>query len=77
MIVRFLPWRSIESAPHDGSWILLRGESGYTNRPYRVHVGHWDAEYRPHNPWQTSEASAFEDDGEPPTHWMPLFEEVE
>lgn len=65
-------WQPIETAPKDGTWILLRGESGYINRPYRVHVGRWDAKYRPKNPWQTSEATSFEDDGEPPTHWMPV-----
>jgi hypothetical protein len=65
-------WQPIGTAPKDGSWILLRGESGYIDRPYRVHVGRWDAEYRPHNPWHTSESCAFEDDGDPPTHWMPL-----
>ena len=64
-------WQPIETAPKD-RWILLRGESGYRGRPYRAHVGHWDAEYRPRNPWQTSEADCFEDDGDPPTHWMEL-----
>lgn len=67
-----LQWQLIETAPKDGSWILLRGESDYIGRPYRAHVGHWDAAYRPLNPWQTSESSAFEDDGDTPTHWMPL-----
>ena len=65
-------WQPIETAPKDGTWILLRGESGYINRPYRAHVGRWDGVYRPLEPWQTSEADAFEYDGKPPTHWMPL-----
>lgn len=64
-----LNWKPIETAPRDGRWILLRGESGYINRPYRVHVGKWDAEYRPLDPWQTSEGDSFCDDGDPPTHW--------
>ncbi len=67
-------WEPIESAPRDGSWILLRGESGYVRRPFRVSVGCWNGEYRPHSPWQTSEACSFTDDGGPPTHWMPLPE---
>jgi hypothetical protein len=69
------PWKPISTIPEDlkdGRWLLLRGESGYINRPYRAHVAHWDAEYRPHNPWQTSEGGAFEDDGGPPTHYMEL-----
>lgn len=65
-------WRPIGTSPRDGSWILLRGESGYIERPYRVNVGRWDSEYRPLSPWQTSESCSFEDDGDPPTHWMPL-----
>lgn len=68
-------WRPIETAPKDGSWILLRGESGYVRTPYRVAVGHWAVEYRPLSPWQTSERCSFGDDGAPPTHWMPLPEE--
>jgi len=67
-------WLPIETAPKDGSWILLRGRTGYIRTPYRVHVGHWDAEYRPKSPWQTSERCSFTDDGdsEGPTHWSPL-----
>jgi len=66
-------WQPIASAPKDGTWILLRGESGYIGRPYRVHVGRWDSEYRPHSPWQTSETDSFLDDGGPPTHWSELL----
>jgi len=61
-------WRTIETAPKDGTWILLMGESGYINRPYRVHVGNWGER----DWWMQSEDCSFEDDGGPPTHWMPL-----
>lgn len=61
-------WQPIETAPKD-RWILLRGESGYVQRPYRVHICRWEGDYRPHDPWQTSEGASFEDDGGPPTHW--------
>lgn len=66
-------WNDMKTAPRDGTWILLKGESGYIGRPYRVHVAQWNAEYRPHNPWQTSEGCAFEDDGNPPIAWMPII----
>ena len=62
-------WRPINTAPKDGTWILLLGESGYVNRPYRAHVGCWG-----NDRWYQSEGCSFEDDGEPPTHWMSLPE---
>lgn len=65
-------WQPIETAPKDGTWVLLRGNSGYIRTPYRVAVGCDDAEYRPLSPWQTSERRSFTDDGGAPTHWMPL-----
>lgn len=70
----YMSWKSIDTAPRDGRWVLLRGESGYASRPYRVHVGRWDAGYRPRSPWQTSEGRSFTDDGGEPTHWMELPE---
>lgn len=69
-----MEWRPIATAPKDGNWILLRGESAYINRPYRATVGRWDEVYRPLSPWQSSEGNCFEDEGDgPPTHWMPLL----
>lgn len=62
-------WQPIETVPTDGTWILLRGESEYINRPYRVHVGCWSKGY---NRWEQSEGCPFEYDGGSPTHWMPL-----
>lgn len=62
----------IETAPKDGTYILLFGPSGYTTTPLRCEVGHWDIEYRPLNPWQTHSNDAFTDGGTEPTHWMPL-----
>lgn len=64
----------IETAPKDGTYILLFGPSGYTTTPLRCQVGHWDAEYRPLDPWQTYSNDSFCDSGEAPTHWLPLPE---
>jgi hypothetical protein len=66
-------WQPIETAPKDGAWILLRGESGYVNRPYRAHVGRW-VTGRDGGWWEESEDAYFTDDGDEPTHWMPLPE---
>lgn len=67
----------IETAPRDGTYILLFGPSGYTTTPMRGAVGHYDPEYRPLNPWQTHSNDAFTDDGGEPTHWMPLPQKQE
>jgi hypothetical protein len=71
-LLESMGWREVESAPKDGSYILLAGPSGYSTTPLRVEVGRYDAEYRPFNPWVTFSNDAFTDGGEPPTHWMPL-----
>ena len=65
-------WRPIETAPKDGTFILLAGPSGYITTPIRVSVGRYDPERRPYSPWQTHSDDDFTDDGEEPTHWMPL-----
>jgi hypothetical protein len=65
-------WQLIESAPTDGTWILLAGPSGYTGTALRVEVGRYYPAYRPLNPWQNHSNDAFTDGGPGPTHWMPL-----
>jgi len=69
-----MKWKPIETAPKDGRYILLAGDSGYTTTPLRVEVGHWDPEYRPLNPWQTHSNDAFTDGGEEPEYWCELPE---
>lgn len=67
-------WQPIATAPKDGTWILLRGESGYVERPYRAHVGRWRYnENAERGYWDQSEDAYFTDDGDDPTHWMPLL----
>ena len=63
-------WQPIETAPKDGTFILLRGDSGYITTPYRVQVGRWVEGYR--NYWITFSNDAFTDDGGEATHWAPL-----
>lgn len=65
-------WQPIETAPKNGSWVLLRAPSGYTGRPYMVAVAHYEKDREPHTPWQMSETGTFEEYGCTPTHWMPL-----
>lgn len=67
-------WQPIETAPRNGTFILLAGPSGYRTTPLRVEVCSYEPDYRPHNPWQTHSRDAFTDGGEEPTHWMPLPE---
>lgn len=68
-------WQPIETAPKDGTYVLLAGPSGYTTTPIRVEIGHWDAEFSPHQPWVTYSNDSFTDSGDAPTHWMPLPQE--
>lgn len=65
-------WQPLETAPRDGTYILLAGPSGYMGTPLRVEVCRYDAEYRPLQPWVTFSSDSFLDGGEAPTCWMPL-----
>lgn len=62
----------MESAPKDGTYILLFGDSGYTSTNHRCEVCRYDAEYRPLAPWQTYSDDAFTDSGGEPVGWLPL-----
>ena len=69
--MELLELRPIETAPRDGTYILLAGPSGYRGVPLRIEVCQYDAEFRPNQPWITYAGDSFLDTGEPPTHWMP------
>ena len=62
----------IETAPRDGTYILLFGPSGYYGTPFRCEIGKYDAEYRPLSPWINHANDSFEDGGPGPTHWAPI-----
>ena len=64
--------KPIKTAPRDGRYILVAGPSGFRSTPLRFAVCKWDANYRPHSPWQTHSHDSFTDDGEEPTHWMEI-----
>ena len=64
-------WQPIETAPKNGTYILLAGPSGYVTTPLRAEIGHWDAQ-RTYSPWRTHSNDPFTDGGEAPTLWMPL-----
>ena len=64
--------KPIETAPRDGTFILLFGPSGYVTTPLPCEVGRWYPEFRPLNPWQTFSNDAYTDGGGEPTHWLPL-----
>lgn len=64
--------RPIETAPKDGTYILLFGPSGYVTTPLRCEVCRYDAEFRPLQPWVNHANDSFTDGGGAPTHWLPL-----
>lgn len=65
-------WQPIETAPKDGTYILLASPSGMTSTPLRVEVCRYDDWYHPFNPWVNHAGDSFRDGGASPTLWMPL-----
>ena len=64
--------KPIETAPKDGSYILLFGDSGYTTTPLRCSVCRYDSSYRPLQPWVTYSNDSFLDSGDPPIYWCEI-----
>jgi hypothetical protein len=62
--------RPIETAPMNGTYIVIYGPSGYTGTPLHSSVGKFDPEYRPY--WVTHSGDAFSDCGGEATYWHPL-----
>lgn len=65
-------WQPIETAPRDGTYIILAGPSGYVTTPLRCEVCKFDFEFRPRQPWINHAGDSFLDGGGPPTCWMAL-----
>lgn len=63
-------WQDIKTAPKNGTYILLLGDSGYTTTPHRIMVGCWIEGYR--DGWVNHANDRITDSGSPPTHWAPL-----
>lgn len=63
----------IETAPKDGTWILLFGPSGCVSYPLRCCVGHWDPDRKSSPTWRTHNHDPFSYFSETaPTHWCPI-----
>lgn len=62
----------IETAPRDGTWIILFGPSGYTSTPLRCEICHWEPEYREAHAWRDHSNDSFLDGGGEPTYWCPI-----
>jgi len=67
-----LGMRAMEDAPKDGTYIILFAPSGYKNVLWRCEVCHYDAAYRPLQPWVNHAGDSFTDDGDGPCGWLPL-----
>ena len=64
----------IETAPRDGTYVILLGPSGYMDTPHRAEVCKFDQDYRPLQPWITYSGDSYLDGGGMPTHWIQLPE---
>lgn len=65
-------WQPIETAPKDGTYILIRQRSDDSPVGFNAHVCKHDATF-PHLPWTTSYGMILgTNPNAPVTHWMPL-----
>lgn len=74
-------WKPIHTAPLDGNFYELRGESGYVGTPYRIKIARYEASrfqevdegYRfDCSAWRDHSGDQLTDDGAFPTHWRML-----
>ena len=63
-------WQPISSAPRN-RYILLAGNSGYTNTPLRIEIGKWSHD---REAWMNHESDYFTDGGPAPIYWAELLE---
>ena len=62
-------WQPIETAPKDGTWVMLRGGHDYGDDQIGpAVVAFWDGEGWYYAYWDSEWRSSYEE----PTQWMPL-----
>ena len=64
-------WRPIETAPKDGTYVIVAGPSGYGSTPLRCGVCAFVTQAEE---WCTHAHNWWTDSGEDATLWMPLPE---
>jgi hypothetical protein len=64
-------WRDIESAPKDGTAVLMTGIIPVTNQKW-VNQGWWDEDENGFYDWGECESDYHGNGKQSPTHWMPL-----
>lgn len=65
------PWQPIDSAPADGTYVLVCYSGEWDNFPHRLPKAAYFGAFHPNAPgkmkWRDAKGSSIE-----PTHWMPL-----
>lgn len=64
-----MEWLPIETAPKNGSFVILGGPSGYMNTPIRCEIARWSDD---RESWVNHSNDRFTDGGEEATCWMAL-----
>jgi hypothetical protein len=76
-------WKPVNTAPLDGEFVVMRGDSGYVGTPYRLKIARYERtrakEDTPGRPfdedaWRDHGGDNLKDDGEFPTEWCYFWE---
>ena len=68
-------WKPIETAPKDGTLILVKGNSGYMTHRTFIQTAYYDAAFRPLDPWIDVTTTCLSYCGYVPLYWTELTEE--
>lgn len=63
-------WRPIETAPKDGTQIMVWRRSSFGSGYFRL--DRWTRDWREHEDWEGNREGQGEGSMYPPTHWTPL-----